>query len=215
MMKRLMIAALLALLAPAQASAQIEWPTLFDSTATRTAGMRVQVFDPEVMVVDTTIDAFTLAVSVDTTHGAYVTISLRDLLRDLVTFDDGLTRYVALKPYDENSPTRPTFTEADFLAGTEVSGQLTGAPFPTLSDTTATAAWYAVAVPETTGLHYLDFGRSNSRNRVSTLAELVTGTIAIDGVAGYQVWGGFRAQTIVVFAAGWYMFFDATARIPE
>ena len=194
------VAVLLSLCGPTSAQ---DWT--FNPEAERLAGMRLLVWDPTIPCED--------LFDPSCEPGSYITMTFDALLAGLVAFDDGVKRYIALKEYDPASPTRPAFTEADFLAGTEIDGQLVGASFPALAQG-VTGVWFAVAVPETTGIGYLFIGQVNTGNRLPDLAEELAGTISIDGVSGYGVWAGVRPQGAFIFASGWYMFFDATAAPP-
>ena len=117
----------------------------------------------------------------------YITISLNTLLADLVTFDDGLTRYVAVK----DSPTAPTFSATDFENGSS-GGLLTGVAFPAIA-TDVASVWIGVAVPASAVPEYLAWGATNPSINFINVMERLTDTITI-GTVDYVVFRSFTRQ---------------------
>ena len=152
------------------------------------------------------------------TEGAYVAMTLETLLGDLVTFEDSLTRYVALKAFAAGVFTPPMFSATEMQDGTAAVGQLDGVAFPAFPSGGAAAAWMAVAVPSSVGLAYVTNGQSNGGNRLFSWVQQA-GTIDVD-VAGdgtlieYDVWVHSNPLIPLVLGAGWYIFFDLEATVP-
>ena len=178
------VLAVLMLSAPATAQDFIDW----EQVTSRAAGTVIPVYDP---VADD-----------------YRWIAFEDLLAGLVSFDDSLTRYIALS----GAETAPTFTAADFLAGSSGTGFLDCHLFPAVP-AMATAIWIAVAVPATWDLTWLDWGSFVSGfNSINVVQEIAT-PIDING-SSYTVWRSYRRHTAVFFGSGTYMCMHQDATIP-
>ena len=169
--------------APAQAQ---DWQSLFDGAADRSAGMRVLVWDPTVTT--TTVDPMT-GTSTTTTTGGFVVLTVERLLSGVVDFPDGLTRYVAVKAYDPNSPQQPVFTAADLTGGSSVVSQFTGVPIPSPGGMPS-SIWLAVAAPSSVGIPWVSWGEGvNSGLNISTSfpeqADVTVSGVSYDvGVSG-------------------------------
>ena len=188
MRKRLVSCALAALLLAAPAAAAqdfIDWQQI----TSRAAGTVIPVYDPAA--------------------DDYRWITFEDLLAGLVAFDDQLTRYVALS----GSETAPTFTEADFLAGTSGTGFLSCLAFPT-PPAMATAAYIGIAVPATWDLSWIGLGFTVSGlNSINVFEELTT-TLTISGES-YTVWRSFARQSTAFINENSYACLHRQATIPS
>ena len=144
--------------APAAAQDFFEWGELTD----RNAGTVLQVYDPD--------------------SDTYRFITFENLLADLVTFPDTLTRYVAIADGDA---ARPVFTAADMMAGSSGVGRATGIPVPDYG--TFDYIWIALAVPESAGAQAF-IGQGATNTGINFISSYEQQADVILGGATYDVW---------------------------
>ena len=210
-MRRMMMAVLVALAfaTPQDASAQIEWQRLFDAAASRSAGMRILVFDP-----NRTREEFDPNTGLTTTvaDSGFAVLSIENLLAGLVRFPDNHRRYVAVRSAASPLDPAPTFTEANFLAAdsaTSVVGWGIGVDVPSDSISTQ-SGWVGVAVPVAAGdVQFLNLQSVNDgQNQIALFAQQAN--VTIDGVE-CVVWVTGSRTLVLGFSN---IYFDALAAEP-
>lgn len=189
-------AALATVLWPCPVQAQ-DW-ALYPSTQERPEQFEVMLFDKHAPV---------------GTTNRYRRITLGNLLKDLVIFPDGLTRYVTWIAEDATTPDlRPTSVTETVLTGGGQSGNQTDAVLIPAGPDMATSAWLVLGVPTGVAVPYLVIGPSNAGfDNTQSFTKLATTTTVSEAV--YDVWVT-NLRYKLIHAAGHYMFLHPTATIP-
>ena len=187
----------LALAAPA--AAQQDWFDYGDAEMGREADFVVLVLDPDGVDPD------------NPGEGAYLQISVRDLLRDLVRFPDNHRRYVGVRGAPAGAPPS-AFMASDFSVTSSAVGWGTGIDLSAYTGP-ETAVRIAVAVPVAAGpLRWLNLqGSNDGQNSITSFARQAT-NVTLGGVE-CAVWA-LRGTLQAFLVAHSQVYFDPTATEP-